>query len=99
MTLKYDDFFSRLDFYEGDMYDVKNDTDMECLPYTSFADMMSDKGYTNILMKPVDRFFNKTEELVRPLRDTLKGLRSQLLLNVQVRETILDGMLNFPEKG
>ena len=65
------------------MGNVKEDTGMECLPYTSFSDMMSDRGYTNFLMRPVTRFFNKTEELVRPLRQTLKGLRSQLLLDLQ----------------
>ena len=69
--------------YEEDKWNVKNDTDRECLPYTSFGDMISETHYSNILMNPVDKFFNATEELIKPVKDVLRGLRKQLLLDVQ----------------
>ena len=66
-----------------DKYDVMNDTDMECLPYTSFDDLWTDKQYSNILMNPVTKFFNETDKLLKPVKDVLTGLRKQLLLDIQ----------------
>ncbi len=78
-----DRVLDRIDFYDVDKHDVKNDTSKECLPYTSFSDAMTESGYSSILMKPVDEFFNETEKIVKPLRDSLTGLRKQLLLDFQ----------------
>ena len=78
-----DKIMDKIDFYDSDKADVEDDTANECLPYTSFNDLMQDANYSNILMRPVHNFFNKTEEIVKPLRDTLRGLRKQLLLEFQ----------------
>ena len=55
----------------------------ECLPYTSFNDFMKDANVSNILMRPVHNFFNMADDIVKPLKDTLSGLRRQLLLEFQ----------------
>ena len=55
----------------------------ECLPYTSFNDLMKDSNVSNILMRPVNNFFNMADGIVKPLKDTLTGLRRQLLLDFQ----------------
>ncbi|TRY80092.1 hypothetical protein TCAL_17091 [Tigriopus californicus] len=73
----------QMNFYQNDMHDVKNDTSMECLPYATFHAVLDEYGYKNPLMSPVHRFFNETEKLVKPLKDVLKGVRKQLLMNVQ----------------
>ena len=63
--------------------DVENDTRKECLPYTSFNDLMKDANVTNILMRPVNDFFEKADNIVRPLKDTLTGLRKTLMVGFQ----------------
>ena len=55
----------------------------ECLPYASFNDFMKDANVSNILMRPVHNFFNMADDIVKPLKDTLSGLRRQLLLEFQ----------------
>ena len=71
--------------FDHDRDDVKEETERECLPYTSFSDMLRESGYSSILMNPVNVFYNKTEELIGPVRDVVTGMRKQLLLDVQVR--------------
>lgn len=78
-----DQLNDQMNFYQNDMYDVKNDTSMECLPYATFHAVLDEYGYKNPLMSPVHRFFNETEKLVKPLKDVLKGMRKQLLMDVQ----------------
>ena len=73
----------RLDIFDTNKDDVTNSTASECAPYPSFSDMLSDHGYADILMGPVNRFFNATEEALSPLRDLISGMRKQLLLDVQ----------------
>ena len=63
--------------------DVENDTKKECLPYTSFNDLMKDANVTNILMRPVNDFFEKADNIVKPLKQTLTGLRKTLLVGFQ----------------
>lgn len=63
--------------------DVENDTRKECLPYTSFNDLMKDANVTNILMRPVNDFFEKADNIVKPLKQTLTGLRKTLLVGFQ----------------
>ena len=62
---------------------VENDTRKECLPYTSFNDLMKDANVTNILMRPVNDFFEKADNIVKPLKQTLTGLRKTLLVGFQ----------------
>jgi hypothetical protein len=78
-----DNILDKIDFYDADREDVTNDTMNECLTYTSFSDVIGESGYSNILMKPVDKFFNETEKIVKPLKDSLRGLRKQLALDFQ----------------
>ncbi len=57
-----DKIYRQISVYEDDMYRVKNDTDMECLPYPTFDDVIKSN---HILMKPVHRFYNETQAIVR----------------------------------
>jgi hypothetical protein len=43
---------------------------MECLPFQTFGDVLSDslQRKSNILMNPINAFFNKTEEIFSPLK-------------------------------
>lgn len=45
-------------------------------------------------MKPVDRFFNETERIVRPLKTVMSGLRRQLILDID-EELFGGNMENF----
>ena len=71
----------------------------ECLPYTSFNDLMKDANVSNILMRPVHSFFHMADDIVKPLKDTLTGLRRQLLLDFQAkystRETWREKSITF----
>ena len=87
-----------LELFDHDRDDVRNETDRECLPYASFNDIVSDSGYSNILMNPVNVFFNKTEEIIKPVRDVVSGMRKQLLLDVQVgRMGLLELLMKMSE--
>jgi hypothetical protein len=57
-----DKIYRQISVYEDDMYRVRNDTGMECLPYPTFDDVIASN---HILMKPVERFFNETQKVVR----------------------------------
>jgi hypothetical protein len=54
---------------------------MECLPFQTFGDVLSDslQRKSNILMNPINAFFNKTEEIFSPLKQVPWG-RDVLLL-------------------
>jgi len=43
-------------------------------------------------MKPVDRFFNETDRIIRPLKTVMSGLRRQLILDID--EELFGGNLN-----
>ena len=45
------------------MYTIKNDTDNECFEIPTLADVQN-----NPLRRPVDNFFNATEDLIRPIK-------------------------------
>ena len=53
------------------------------MPYTSFNDLMKDANVTNILMRPVNDFFEKADNIVKPLKNTLTGLRKTLMVGFQ----------------
>ena len=57
-----DKIYRQISVYEDDMYRLRNDTDMECLPYPTFDDVIASN---NILSKPVERFFNETQRIVK----------------------------------
>ena len=44
---------------------------------------MKDANVTNILMRPVNDFFEKADNIVKPLKQTLTGLRKTLLVGFQ----------------
>ena len=44
---------------------------------------MKDANVTDALMRPVKVFFKEADAIVKPLKDTLSGLRRQLLLEFQ----------------
>ena len=45
---------------------------------------MKDANVTNILMRPVNDFFDKADNIVKPLKQTLTGLRKTLMVGFQV---------------
>jgi hypothetical protein len=49
---------------------VREYGEMECLPFQTFGDVLSDslQRKSNILMNPINAFFNKTEEIFSPLK-------------------------------
>ena len=57
-----DKIYRQISVYEDDMYRLRNDTGMECLPYPTFDDAIASN---NILSKPVERFFNETQRIVK----------------------------------
>ena len=44
---------------------------------------MKDANVTNILMRPVNDFFEKADNIVKPLKNTLTGLRKTLMVGFQ----------------
>ncbi len=56
--------------------------EMECLPFQTFGDVLSDslQRRSNILMNPINAFFNKTEEIFTPLKQVYTVLLNNLLM-------------------
>ena len=54
---------------------------MECLPLTSFNDVMdSDHYIADVLSRPVNGFYNLTDSVIRPLKSTLSNFRKSIIL-------------------
>ena len=68
---------------------------MECFPYQTLDDVISDnpntKNFKNFLMKPVEDFENYTLSIVKPLKDTLHGFRTKLITDID--EEVFNGNL------
>ena len=90
-----DKIYRQISMLESNMFNVKNDTEMECFPYQTLDDVISDnpntKNFKNFLMKPVEDFENYTLSIVKPLKDTLHGFRTKLITDID--EEVFNGNL------
>jgi hypothetical protein len=79
-----DRIFSKVSLYEDDMRRMKEYGEQECLPFSTFNDVLKENmdRRANILMNPINSFFNKTEELMRPLKEIVSRTRKQLISDV-----------------
>lgn len=87
-----DKVYQKISVYEDDMYSVGNDTESECLPYPTLDDVLREGGANNILVSPVRKFRAATQNLVRPLKDVVSGLRKQLVIDID--EELFGGNLD-----
>jgi hypothetical protein len=69
---------------------VREYGEMECLPFQTFGDVLSDslQRKSNILMNPINAFFNKTEEIFSPLKQVLSFQNNKIILKNAVCPTI-----------
>ena len=90
-----DKVYKQVSLFENDEYDVKNDTSNECLPYPTLDDVLTENPHlSNVLINPVNKFYNLTRTVIRPLKDSLNGFRRQMILDID--EEIFGGnMDNF----
>lgn len=79
-----DKIVTKISFYEDDMRRVREYGEMECLPFQTFGDVLSDslQRKSNILMNPINAFFNKTEEIFTPLKQVVARARRQLVADI-----------------
>jgi hypothetical protein len=61
--------------------------EMECLPFQTFGDVLSDslQRRSNILMNPINAFFNKTEEIFTPLKQVYSTVLLSNLLMTELK--------------
>ena len=81
-----DKLMVRIFDYEKAMNGTIEDAEEECLPYVSFADVLRDhsrlKERRNLLMEPIDNFFDQTQKIMRPLKQIAVRTRRQLISDV-----------------
>ena len=79
-----DKILTQVAVYEDDMRRVREYGEGECLPFATFQDVLRENmdKRANILMNPIYRFFNTTEELLRPLKAAVSRARRQLIADV-----------------
>jgi len=79
-----DKIFSKISVYEDDMRRVKEYGEQECLPFATFDDVLRENmdSRANILMNPINHFFNQTEELMRPLKEIVSRTRRQFIADI-----------------
>ena len=70
--------------YEDDMRRVREYGERDCLPFATFQDVLSENmdERANILMNPIYHFFNKTEELMKPLKQIVSRTRDQFIADI-----------------
>lgn len=72
----------KVSLFEADMNSVKSDTAEECLPLATLDDVLETSDFSNILVSPVEQFYNLTQETLAPLKQSLHGFRTQLVLDI-----------------
>ena len=79
-----DKIFSKMSLYEDDMRRVREYGEQECLPFATFNDVLQENmdRRANILMNPINHFFNQTEELMRPLKEIISRTRRQFIADI-----------------
>ena len=92
-----DKAYRKVSLFENDMFDVKNDTEMECLPSPTLNDVLSSDHYiSNVLMNPVNQFFNLTDRIMNPLKRNLNQFREQIIDDIE--DEIFGTDLKWDEK-
>ena len=79
-----DKILTQFSVYEDDMRRVREYGERDCLPFATFQDVLRENmdERANILMNPIYHFFNKTEELMRPLKMIVSRTRRQIIADV-----------------
>ena len=79
-----DEILGKVSLYEDDMQRVKDHGELECLPFATFKDVLRENmdKRANILMNPIHHFFNKTEELLKPLKEIIRRTRKQFIADI-----------------
>ena len=84
--------YRKVSLFENDKDDVVKDTELECLPWPNLDDVFYSGKDQNILMVPVDKFFNITDIIIRPIKKSLNKFRDNLILEVD--DEIFDGNMD-----
>ena len=79
-----DKILTKVTVYEDDMRRVREYGEKDCLPFATFQDVLKENmdRRANILMNPINHFFNKTEEIMKPLKDIVSRTRRQLIADI-----------------
>merc|ERR1719422_2151092 len=79
-----DKILTKLSVYEDDMRRVREYGEKDCLPFATFQDVLQENmdERANILMNPIYHFFNKTEELMKPLKQIVSRTRDQFIADI-----------------
>ncbi|XP_040574191.1 uncharacterized protein [Lepeophtheirus salmonis] len=75
--------------YEQNLKRVKGDAYDECLPYATFDEVLAE---SNILVNPVNKFFNETEKVLKPLRDIIRDAKKQIVTDIE--DELLGGKIH-----
>lgn len=89
-----DKVFRDIELFDSDEKKVKSDTDDECLPFATLNDVLRDhhNPIANVLLGPVNNFYNLTHKVLSPLKQSIHGFRTQLLLDID--EEVFGGNLD-----
>ena len=79
--------FREIEDYEKDLLKFENDTNDECFPFLTFADILNDhhnqnKNLRNFLVRPIDQFRLKANEIIEPMKKSISNLRKELILHI-----------------
>ena len=79
-----DTVLSKVLSYEQNMESVMSHSERECVPFATFKDVLKDNmdKRSNILMTPIYKFFNTTDNLIKPLKQMVKRTRQQFISEV-----------------
>ncbi|CAB4069316.1 unnamed protein product [Lepeophtheirus salmonis] len=80
---------SNFNDYEQNLKRVKGDAYDECLPYATFDEVLAE---SNILVNPVNKFFNETEKVLKPLRDIIRDAKKQIVTDIE--DELLGGKIH-----
>ena len=74
-----DKILTKLSVYEDDMRRVREYGEKDCLPFATFQDVLRENmdKRANILTHPIYLFFNKTEEIMKPLKQIVSRIELQ----------------------
>ena len=90
-----DKLYRKVSLFENDKDDVVKDTELECLPLATIDDVLhSNNGHhlSNVLMQPVDKFFNMTDIIIGPIKKSLNKFRDNIVSELD--DEIFEGNLD-----
>ena len=75
--------YGDITLFEKDIDSIKTDTRKSCFKIATLKDVIKyDNTFNNILMNPVNKFYNLTQDIIKPLKDSFNGFRKQLFLDI-----------------